>query len=67
MAGLIANTTGLLIALQFMPLLLADPDHQLAAAKICAILVSFLVNFSLSHLVVFPHRKQAGDAPPRHG
>jgi putative flippase GtrA len=57
-AGLVANTTGLLIALPFTPLLLADPDHQLAAAKISAILLSFLVNFSLSHFVVFRRREQ---------
>jgi putative flippase GtrA len=57
-AGLIANTTGLLIALRFMPLLLADADHQLATAKISAILLSFLVNFSLSHFVVFRRREQ---------
>jgi len=57
-AGLVANTAGLLIALRFMPLLLANTDHQLAAAKICAILLSFVVNFSLSHFVVFRRREQ---------
>jgi putative flippase GtrA len=43
-AGVIANTTALVIASYFMPVL---------AAKLIAILVSFLVNFSLSHFVVF--------------
>jgi putative flippase GtrA len=57
-AGLVANTAGLLIALKFLPLLLTDPDHRLATAKICAILLSFLVNFSLSHFVVFRRREQ---------
>jgi putative flippase GtrA len=56
-AGLIANTVTLVVAVKFMPLVIADPDHQLAAAKICAILASFVVNFSLSHFVVFRKRK----------
>ena len=43
-AGVIANTTVLLIAAMVMPVW---------AAKGCAILASFLVNFSLSHFVVF--------------
>lgn len=49
--GAIASTTTLVIAAQSMPVW---------AAKGCAILVSFVVNFSLSHFVVFrkrqPHR-----------
>jgi putative flippase GtrA len=48
-AGVIANTTTLVIAAQFLPVW---------AAKGCAILVSFLVNFTLSHFVVFRRRKQ---------
>lgn len=55
-AGLIANTLTLLVAVKFMPLVIADPDRQLAAAKACAILASFVVNFSLSHFVVFRKR-----------
>jgi putative flippase GtrA len=55
-AGLIANTATLVVALSFMPLLMADADYQLAASKGIAILVSFLVNFSLSHFVVFRKR-----------
>jgi putative flippase GtrA len=58
--GLIANTTTLLVAAKLMPLLLAGEDAQLAAAKVCAILASFVVNFSLSHFVVF--RRRAGPA-----
>ena len=52
--GVVANTTVLVIAAQYLPVW---------AAKACAILVSFLVNFSLSHFVVFRNRKQpASDA-----
>jgi putative flippase GtrA len=52
--GAIANTTALVIAAQFMPVL---------AAKGCAILVGFVVNFSMTHFVVFrPGRKAAGEA-----
>jgi putative flippase GtrA len=42
--GVVANTTTLVIAAMFVPVW---------AAKAMAILVSFLVNFSLSHFVVF--------------
>jgi putative flippase GtrA len=49
--GAIANTTALVIAAQFMPVL---------PAKGCAILTAFMVNFSMSHFVVFsPRRKKA--------
>jgi len=34
----------------------------LAGAKLISILVSFAVNFSLSHFVVFRKRKPQGDA-----
>lgn len=43
-AGLIANTTALVLASYVLPVLLA---------KVVAIGVSFLVNFTLSHIVVF--------------
>jgi putative flippase GtrA len=46
-AGLVANTTTVLIASYFMPVLIG---------KLCAIGVSFLVNFLLSHFVVFRRR-----------
>lgn len=53
--GVIANTTALVVAAQFMPVL---------PAKGCAILTAFAVNFSMSHFVVFrPQRKAA--ARPR--
>ena len=46
-AGLIANTTTVFIASYFMPVLVG---------KLLAIGASFLVNFSLSHFVVFRKR-----------
>jgi len=52
-AGVIANTTTVVIAVQFMPVW---------AAKLLAILVGFAVNFTLSHFVVFrPRGQQAPD------
>ena len=56
LAGLIVNTTVLVVAIGLMPRLIADPTLQLAAAKACAIAASFLVNFSLSYFVVFRRR-----------
>jgi putative flippase GtrA len=51
-AGLIANTAAVYGLSYFIPEV---------AAKACAILASFLVNFSLSHFVVFrPARRRAG-------
>jgi putative flippase GtrA len=52
--GMIANTTTLVIVAQFLPVW---------AAKGCAILVSFLVNFSLSHFVVFRKREHPASDP----
>jgi putative flippase GtrA len=49
--GLVANTTALLIAAEFLPVW---------AAKGIAIGVSFAVNFLLSNFVVFRHRPQSG-------
>ena len=49
-AGLIANTTTVIVASVFIPVLVG---------KLLAIGASFLVNFSLSHFVVFRHRKQS--------
>ncbi len=51
--GLVANTATVFVASYFMPVLLG---------KAIAIAASFLVNFSLSHFVVFRGRP-AGDAP----
>ena len=48
--GLIANTTTVVIASYFVPVLVA---------KVFAIGASFLVNFSLSHFVVFRRRGKA--------
>jgi putative flippase GtrA len=47
--GLIGNTATLLIVAQVAPVWVA---------KGCAILVSFLINFSMSHFVVFRKRPQ---------
>ena len=47
-AGLIANTTTVYVLSYFIPEV---------AAKICAIVASFAVNFSLSHFVVFRTRQ----------
>src|SRR4051794_18092344 len=47
LAGLIANTTTVFVASYFMPVLIG---------KLLAIGASFLVNFSLSHFVVFRKR-----------
>jgi putative flippase GtrA len=49
-AGLFANTATVIVASLFIPVLIG---------KLLAIGASFLVNFSLSHFVVFRHRKQS--------
>lgn len=54
--GLIANTTTLLVAARLATHVIDNPAMQLAAAKACAIVASFVVNFSLSHFVVFRRR-----------
>ena len=60
--GLIANTATLLIVANYLaPLVVNDPTLQLAAGKICSIGASFVVNFSLSHFVVFRRRVPAGE------
>jgi putative flippase GtrA len=59
--GLVANTTTLVVAARLAPLALADPAAQLAAAKLCAIGASFVVNFSLSHFVVFRRRVETAE------
>jgi putative flippase GtrA len=51
--GAIANTTALVAAAQIMPV---------PAAKGCAILTSFVVNFGMSHFVVFRPRAPAGNS-----
>jgi putative flippase GtrA len=52
-AGVIANTAALVVASYFVPVVVA---------KFIAILASFLVNFSLSHLVVFRQRGPSSSA-----
>jgi putative flippase GtrA len=52
LAGFAANTTTIVVASHFMPVLFG---------KVLATGVSFMVNFSLSHFVVF--RKPAASAP----
>jgi putative flippase GtrA len=47
--GVVASTTALLVATDFMPVPLA---------KGCAILTAFAVNFSMSHFVVFRPRRR---------
>src|SRR5215831_14732973 len=60
--GLVANTATLLVAVRLAPAVITDPMLQLAAAKVCAIGASFVVNFSLSHFVVFRRRvEHAGE------
>ncbi len=54
LAGVTANTATLVVASQWMPVL---------SAKLLAIAVSFLVNFSLSHFVVF--RPSRGEVETR--
>jgi putative flippase GtrA len=51
-AGVIANTTTVVIVSQFVPVW---------AAKLIAIMVGFVVNFSLSHFVVFRPRARTSD------
>jgi putative flippase GtrA len=59
--GLVANTTTLLVAVRLAPYLIDNPAMQLAAAKACAIVASFVVNFSLSHFVVFRRRVETAE------
>jgi putative flippase GtrA len=54
--GVIANTTALWLASRVLPVL---------AAKIIAIGVSFVVNFSLSHFVVFRPRPKTSEETSR--
>ena len=52
--GAIGNTTALVMVAQFAPVLVA---------KACAILVSFVLNFSMSHFVVFRARHPKTGSP----
>ncbi len=53
-AGMVASTTTLVLLSYVMPVL---------AAKLISILVSFVVNFSLSHFVVFRKREKPSENP----
>jgi putative flippase GtrA len=59
--GLIANTTTLLVAARLAVHVIDKPGLQLAFAKACAIVASFVVNFSLSHFVVFRRRVETAE------
>ena len=52
-AGLIANTTTLVVGDWLLTFFLGNEGWRLAVAKVCAIGASFVVNFSMSHFVVF--------------
>ena len=52
-AGMVGSTATLFVLSYFLPVLVA---------KLISILVSFVVNFSLSHFVVFRARRPRGDA-----
>ncbi len=56
LAGLVINTTVLVVAVELTPHVIDDPVLQLAVAKVLAIMAAFLVNFSLSYLLVFRRR-----------
>ena len=61
-AGMVASTAALVVVDWLLGALIAGADLRLAIAKVAAIGVSFLVNFSLSHFVVFrPRHSAAGD------
>src|SRR5712691_11272111 len=55
-AGMVASTAALVVADWLIATVIGNDDLRLALAKIGAIGVSFLVNFSLSHFVVFRPR-----------
>jgi putative flippase GtrA len=54
--GMIANTLALVVGEKILSAVMADTDLRLALAKVGAIGASFVVNFSMSHFVVFRRR-----------
>lgn len=58
--GLVANTATVEVAAS---LLESITDHNVPIAKLLAIGVSFVVNFSMSHFVVFRPRRQPASEP----
>lgn len=61
MAGMVASTIALVIVDWALRALITDDDLRLAIAKFGAIGVSFVVNFSLSHFVVFRRRVETAE------
>jgi putative flippase GtrA len=64
LGGLVANTTTVFVASYFIALFLHVPQDAalpVLLAKVLAIGASFLVNFSLSHFVVFRPREKMID------
>ena len=55
-AGMIASVVALDLTEWLLRRLVADHDLRLAAAWVAAVGISFVVNFSLSHFVVFRRR-----------
>ena len=59
--GMVANTVALLVGERILAAVLSDADVRLALAKVGAIGASFVVNFSMSHFVVFRRRVDTAD------
>ena len=63
-AGLVASEIALYLADWILGPFIVDGDSRLAAAWVCAVGASFVVNFSLSHFVVFRTRAEAAQERP---
>jgi putative flippase GtrA len=63
--GMIGNTATLLVVDWMLGAVMANADLRLAIAKIAAIGTSFIVNFSMSHFVVFRRRPEQSESRPR--
>jgi putative flippase GtrA len=60
--GFIANTATVFVVAHFLPALFRiSPDRAVLVGKVLAIGASFIVNFSLSHFVVFRRREHGSD------
>jgi putative flippase GtrA len=60
LVGAVANTTTLIVAANLLPPL-GGENARLLAAKGCSILAGFVVNFSMSHFVVFRTRPKPAE------
>jgi putative flippase GtrA len=60
-AGMVASVVALYVADWALRRLVPDHDLRLAAAWVCAVGASFVVNFSLSHFVVFRRRSATAE------